>query len=81
VIENVGSGIHHHRECPVAVIEVGDKHLNDDFWVRLSDCFDRLFEVFGTSVAEVVTCDGGDDHVSEVHAAGGFGDALRFVGF
>ena len=33
------------------------------------------------SVAEIVAGDGGDYDVAEAHAAGGFGDALRFVGF
>ena len=81
VIEDVGAGVDDGLEGVIAAVEVRDEDFDDDAGVFAADGFDGACEVEGTAVLEVVAGDGGDDDMIEVHAFGGFGDAVWFVGF
>lgn len=80
VVEDVRAGIHDQLECPVAIVEIRDEDFDDDFRVYLADGADGFAEMLGSTVFQVVSGDGGDDDVLEVHTRGGLGDASRFVG-
>ena len=64
VVEDVRACIHDHLQRPVAVIEIGHEHLDDDRRVCGADCFDGLFEMLGATIAQVVTGNGGDHHMA-----------------
>jgi hypothetical protein len=81
VVEDVRASVHDHLERPVAVVEIGDEHLDDDLGIHLADGADRFPEMLGAAIAEIVTGDGGDDDMAQVHAAGGLGDTGGLVGF
>lgn len=81
VIENVRTGIHDHLQSPVAIIEIGHEHLDDDAGIDGAHGLDGMLKVFGATIAQIIASDGGDDHVAQLHAASGLGDAEWFVGF
>ena len=65
----------------VVVQKIGHQHFDDGLGVEPSNLPDGLGEVPGAAVGQIVPGHGGDDDVFELQAAGGFGDAGRFVGF
>lgn len=81
VVKDVGAGVHDKLEGPVTVIEVRDEDFDDDSGVLFPDGADGFLEMLCASVLEIVTSDGGDDDVLEVHAVGCLGDACGFIFF
>ena len=81
MIEDVWASIHDHLQGPVAIIEIGYEHLDDDAGVDGADGLDGFLEMLGTSITEVIAGHCGDDDVAQFHASGGLGDAERLVFF
>lgn len=79
VVEDVGACVHDHLEGPITVVKVGDEDFDDDGGVGGADGADGFPEVLCSAVFEVVSGDGGDDDVLEVHAGCGLCDAGGFV--
>lgn len=80
VIEDVGAGVHDHMKGPVAIVEIRDEDLDDDAGIDAADGGDGVPKMCGSAIAEIIPGDCGDDDVLEIHAGGGLGDAVRFIG-
>jgi hypothetical protein len=81
VVENFGLGFDHDIESGVVVVEIGNEDFDNDAGIELAHGLDGFAEMISAAVFQIIARDGGDDDVIEFHAAGGFGDAHRFVGF
>jgi DNA polymerase I len=63
-----------------AAVEVGDEHLDGGTGVYLPDGLDGLSPVSGAVVWQVVSVDGGDDHMFKVQVLDGAGHVEGFFG-
>jgi len=81
MIENLRMGREDGLKRGISVEKVRNKHFDNNIGIGSSNGFYSAAEVRCAAVLQVVASHGGNDDVRQGHAASGFGNALRFVGF
>ena len=80
VVHHVGWCFCQDFQCDVqTAAEIGNKDF--DFGIRagFADGFDAVGEVLGAAISQVVTVDGSDHDIAQVHGFDGFGQVFRLV--
>jgi len=78
VVEHIGFGGDDALQCPRLLQEIGRQDFDGGLRRSGADRPDHLLEMFGATVGQVVTVDGGNDDVGEAHLLDGLGDVLGF---
>ena len=80
VVHHVGWCFCQDFQCDIqTAAEIGNKDFDFGIWAGFADGFDAVGEVLGAAITQVVTVDGSNHDIAQVHGLDGFGQVFRLI--